>query len=648
LKYVADKSNKLCKETQKLYNKNMDRHYGVNETKENGTEIQTSLFRRIKEYGEGGVYPFHMPGHKRNTEAFSELKELGGDVDISEIDAFDNLHDAKGIIAQSQRLAAQALGVREAFYLVNGSTGGMLAAVRALSGRGDGVIVARNCHKSVYNAVSLNCLNAEYVYPDTAEIDGAMLYASVSPSAVEELLKRANGDPINLANCEPLNPAKGLLNCVNGEFINSATANGESLNPVKGEFSNNANDDPINSAKYKPMYHAKGEPLKPSDNQAYNTLNGESINREASKKNRISLVIITSPTYEGVISDVRAIAEVSHRYGAKLIVDEAHGAHLGLDSGFLNSARSCGADVVINSLHKTLSALTQSALLSVPFGSLCTKDDIRSLKSQLAVFETSSPSYVLLSSMDACIRRIACEKQEYFSRWSGALDKFHTECASLQNLIVLSQKLLGNAVYGFDKSKIVVIPKPCIEKDGVRLSRELRAMGIEIEMASAAYIIAMTGAGDTEASLDKLKSALFTIDGQASFGRSKHASDMQASNMHASDMQASDMQASDMQASDLSAKTEAYCGIVGIKPVVACPAWEAEEKERERIALCEADGSVSAEYIWAYPPGCPLIVPGERLNFRMLERLAHLSERGIAVSGSLSDFPNEIAVLKRQ
>ena len=204
-----------------------------------------------------------MPGHKRQSLHFPNPYAI----DITEIDGFDNLHHAEGILKEAQERAAELYGSRECFYLINGSTCGLLAAISAAAKRGETVLVARNCHKAVYHALFLRELSANYLYPVITE-NGIM--GQITAEQVEEALSQ---DPT------------------------------------------------------------------------------------------IKTVILTSPTYEGIGSDIGKISTVAHRHGAALIVDEAHGAHFGFGAGFPENAVRQGADAVIMSLHKTLPSFTQTALL---------------------------------------------------------------------------------------------------------------------------------------------------------------------------------------------------------------------------------------------------------------------------------------------
>ncbi|MCM1376809.1 MAG: aminotransferase class I/II-fold pyridoxal phosphate-dependent enzyme, partial [Muribaculum sp.] len=257
------------------------------------------LFTRLWENSESNFYPYHMPGHKRHV--WGQLSESLARLDITEIDGFDNLHQPEGILDGLQKKAALLYGAEESFYLVNGSTAGILSAVSCALPAGGRILMCRNCHRSAYHAAYLRNLAISYLYPQVC--DGYDIFDGVTAGQVQAALDR-----------------------------------------------------------------------KPD----------------------VGAVLIVSPTYEGRISDVREIARVAHSRGIPLIVDEAHGAHLGLAEGFAPNSCQAGADLVIHSVHKTLPALTQAALLHVN-GQLIDRDN---LKRFLHIYQSSSPSYLLMASID--------------------------------------------------------------------------------------------------------------------------------------------------------------------------------------------------------------------------------------------------------
>lgn len=464
------------------------------------------LLKKLNDYCPGAV-PMHMPGHKRNVQLAEYLRKLGADIDITEIDGFDDLHDADGVLAEGMERAARLWGAKRSFFCVNGSTGGILASVFAVLDDGDELVCARNCHKAVYNALELRRAKPRFLFPEREEQSGTDCI--VTADAVAAML------------------------------------------------------------------------------DAY----------PASKA-----VIITSPTYEGVVCDVDAIAAAVHERGAVLIVDEAHGAHLGFGCGFPNGAVKSGADIVVHSLHKTLPSLTQTAMVHV-----CSERvDEDKLARSMAIFETSSPSYLLMSSIDCCVRLLEERSEELFRLWRSRLELFERETSDLKHLRVMKKT---DAMYARDPSKLVISTR------GTGLSgRELMAVlrerySVELEMAAADYVVAMTGMGDIDYNIQALSDALCEIDRACEPAEIPTRPDVPHS--------------------------ERYCF-----------SWEAASMEREAVDISAAAGRVSAEYVWAYPPGIPLLIPGERIDSSFEKLIESREKAGISMKSTFSALPKKIYVLK--
>ena len=371
------------------------------------------LYDKLKDYAANGNYPMHMPGHKRSAEALPG--GLPYDIDITEILGFDDLHDPRGVLLETARLAAKLYGSDKSFPLINGSTVGILAAIGANAKRGDRILIAGACHRSARNAVSLFGLTPAFIPPDIDEASG--IDCSVTPGAVADALEGDGG---------------------------------------------------------------------------------------------IKLIVITSPTYEGVVSDVSAIAEVAHARGLPLIVDSAHGAHLGFSEAFPESAARAGADVAVMSLHKTLPALTQCSLLHVS-GRFANVTETARL---LSVLQTSSPSYVLMASIDACLRLLDAEKDRLFRGYERNLERFNADIWPLKNLFTLCHGSDGPhpGFFGFDPGKIVICTKNTA-MSGMELADILRAdHRIELELARAGHAIAMTSVCDSPEGFSRLANALLEID----------------------------------------------------------------------------------------------------------------------------------------
>ncbi len=304
-------------------------------------------------------------------------------------------------------------------------------------------------------------------------------------------------------------------------------------------------------------------------------------------------LLLTSPTYDGVLSDVGGLCELCHSRGIPVLVDEAHGAHLGF-SPFPRGAVAAGADLVVQSLHKTLPSLTQTALLHVQGGLV----DGEKVARSLGMFQTSSPSYPLMASVDGCLRLIR-DDPAVFERWFGLLDRFDRGAAGLRRLEVLchGRDSLGNHpdFWGFDPSKLVI----CCRGGGVtgpRLMERLRReYGLELEMAAPAYATAMTGAGESQESLEALLGALLEVD-----------------------------------ASLAARAAEAGFRTPAVPERVLGPAG-ALERAWVALPVGEAVGRVAAQYLWAYPPGIPLLVPGERVPAGFPELLESYLDAGVAL-----------------
>ena len=303
---------------------------------------------------QSNIYPFHMPGHKRRgSDIGAGLDPYA--IDITEIDNFDNLHHAEGIIKEAQAEAAALYGAKRAYFLINGSTCGILAAISAATKRGDKVLVARNCHKAVYHALYLRQLHPVFTYP---EITRTRLQGQITEAQ------------------------------------------------IRAAFDENPD---------------------------------------------IKAVVITSPTYDGVVSDVAAIASVAHAHGALLVVDEAHGAHFGFGGGFPQNAIALGADAVIVSLHKTLPAFTQTALLLL--GGMREA----AVEKFLGIYETSSPSYVLMTGIERCIHYVRDNKETVFAQLRSRLDRFYQKVSGLSHLnVVRKSDFSADEAYDFDESKIII------------------------------------------------------------------------------------------------------------------------------------------------------------------------------------------------
>lgn len=454
-------------------------------------------------------------------------------VDITEIEGFDNLHHPEGILKDSMKWAADVYGADQTYYLINGSTGGILAAVCGSVPRGGRILVSRNCHKSVYHGICLNQLKTSYVYPQ--EIEGLGIQGGITAEDVDRMLNRY------------------------------------------------------------------------MDTQA---------------------VLIVCPTYDGIVSDIEAIARIVHRAGLPLIVDEAHGAHFRYDAMFPASALDLGADVVIQSVHKTLPSLTQTALLHIkcnrPDGG-CYADRER-IDRYIHMVQSSSPSYVLMASIENSIYQM---EQTDTAPYGKQLHKLRRRLGQMRHLRLADTGLIGQAgIRDLDISKIVVSTRgTCLypAEDGLTgftgaqlddiLRREYH---LEMEMCGADYVTAITTVMDSGEGLERLGDALTRIDSQLTDAGYKP----------------------DGRSGDQKSVYSMRCD-------TAMSMGEAMEEKMASVGLEDSAGCISGEFVYIYPPGIPIVAPGEWISRPILEVILEYRDKGLPVQGPADQSLRTIRVVQK-
>ncbi len=315
-------------------------------------------------------------------------------------------------------------------------------------------------------------------------------------------------------------------------------------------------------------------------------------------------VFVTSPTYEGVVSDIRAIADVAHAHGAILIVDEAHGAHLGFSPAFPRSAVTEGADVVIQSLHKTLPTFTQSAILHI-----CSERvDGEKIAKYLSYYQTTSPSYLLMTGMDACVSLLAERGDELFAAYEARICRLRQRMAELMHIGLLTGD--SPEIWGFDPGKLYFSLRNTAltgEAFGQILREEF---AIEPEMTTADGCLCMTSIADTDEGFDRLAEAVIAIDRRLT-----------------------------------AAPDRAILALPDLPTMVCTPA-EAAVRPAETVSLTDAEGRIAGEFVWAYPPDIPLLVPGERIDGALIETFTDLQKSGVRLHSDSEGLPETVRVLK--
>ncbi len=450
---------------------------------------------------------FHMPGHKGSAlyrrfgyETF--LNDMM-DCDITEIPGADNLFQTEGILKAAQEEYATLYGVRKSYLLINGTSGGVIAAILASVSKGRKLVMARNSHKAIYNSLVLADVQPVYAYPEMISAYG--IAGEITAAEIERCL-RENPDA--------------------------------------------------------------------------------------------DAVILPSPNYYGICSDIKAIAKVVHAHGKILIVDQAHGAHLHFfrTAGFSDmpaSAEEAGADIVINSIHKTLASFTQSAVLNLNSDRV----DHYVLEDKLQMIQSTSPSYLLMASLDINADILRNHQETLMREWYENLQYFYTEARSIPGLMVIGSPLSVDSCLRLDITKIN-LDMSALGLDAGTLEHLLMERGVYAELTTGNILMCMTGIGNTRRDMVRLIEALREINGMYA-GRS----------------------GTDVQKKSVNAVFE--------KKLVLCSV----PAQKERIPLAEGAGRICASSIIPYPPGIPFVCPGEMLTDEVIRYIAELRNAGEKVIG---------------
>lgn len=460
---------------------------------------------------------FHVPGHKYGKA------QKNGDYpadphyqwDTTEIPGTDNLHEPEGMIREAQERASAFYGSKETFFLVNGTTAGVLGMILAALEPGETLLMGRDSHQSVYHGAYLAQARIRWLMPEYDPV--TLLNLGITKEAVEKSLR------------------------------------------------------------------------------AYP---------------EIKAVVLTYPTYFGICSDIQGIAAVCRAYGALLLVDEAHGAHFPLSFELPLPALSAGADICVQSTHKTLPALTQSSMLHVGSNRI----DLDKLRWMLRMVQSSSPSYLLMESLDQAVTLAARTGRFEMNRILDALQGFRRRVERIPGLVVPGKELIGRGgVHEVDLTKIIL--NPC--KSGVsgsQLTTLLRERyGIQMELSTPWYSLGVATIGNSTADIEALGTALEEL---------ADSSAPDTADIHP-----------------------------GIQPP-AMPDIRLEWREalgalKKQLPLSESTGAVSGAMVTPYPPGIPVLMPGEVITQETVDYIQACRQSGISVVG-LQGQGNEIIQVVNQ
>ncbi len=460
------------------------------------------------------IVPFDVPGHKRgmgNYELTDFLGEKCMGVDINSMKPLDNLCHPVSVIKEAEELAADAFGAHSAFFMVNGTTSAVQAMIMSVCKKGSKIILPRNVHRSVINALIICGAIPVYVNPEINHDLGISLGMSVVK--VKETIKE----------------------------------------------------------------------------------NPEAV-----------AVLVNNPTYYGICSNLKAITDFAHLNGMKVLVDEAHGAHFYFGENMPITAMAAGADMAAVSMHKSGGSLTQSSFLLA--GKDINKNYLRQI---INLMQTTSGSYLLLSSLDLSRKKLALEGRELFAKVEAMANYARNEINLIGDYYAYSKELInGDTVYDFDATKLSVYTLD-VGLAGIEVCNILlNDYDIQVEFGDIGNILAYISIGDTQKNLERLVSSLADI-------KRKYKKDNTGMLNHE------------------------Y-----ISPKVVLAPQEAFYAKKELVPIRKSAGSLCAEFVMCYPPGIPILAPGEEITEEIIDYIEYAKGKGCFLIGAEDLDANRINILK--
>lgn len=333
----------------------------------------------------------------------------------------------------------------------------------------------------------------------------------------------------------------------------------------------------------------------------------ESVRRALVEHPNAKAVFVINPTYYGAASDLRKIVEIAHSYGKPVIVDEAHGAHLGFHPDLPLSAMEAGADMSAVSVHKLLGSMTQSSILLVKSGFI----DDRRVKSALNLTQTTSPSYPLLASLDVARKQAALKGRKMLESTIQLCQRTREELNEIKGIYVMGSEIEGTeGCYALDPTKLAINLRG-IGLSGFEAEKLLKyEYHIQMELSDLYNVLAVGTIGDNEESMKILVNAIKDI--AQKYGK-KNVIKITAEFPENQEM-------------------------------VVSPRF-AFYSEKRVIPLEEAEGEISTEMLMAYPPGIPIICPGERVTKEVIEYAKILRTEGCQLQGTQDPEARTLMVL---
>ena len=473
------------------------------------------IYEALERFRRQRVVPFDVPGHKRG-RGNPELVQLLGDkcvgLDVNSMKPLDNLCHPVSVILEAENLAADAFGAAHAYFMVGGTTSSVQSMILTACKAGDKIILPRNVHRSVINALVLCGAEPVYVNPDVDAHIGIAL--GMELTAVEEAI-RMHPDAVAI-------------------FVNN-------------------------------------------------------------------------PTYYGICSDLRSIVELAHRCGMMVLVDEAHGTHLSFHEDLPVSAMEAGADMAAVSMHKSGGSLTQSSLLLA--GSAV---NTRYVEQIINLTQTTSASYLLLSSLDISRRNLALRGHASFEKVAAMAEYAREEINSIGGYYAYGAEIVNRkSIYDFDVTKLSVYTRD-IGLAGIEVYDLLRdEYDIQIEFGDIANILAYISIGDRIQDIERLVGALADIK-----------------RLYSKD-----------PASLMAAEY--------IAPKVCVSPQKAFYSDKVALPIAETAGRICSEFVMCYPPGIPILAPGELITEDIINYIIYAKEKGCSMQGTQDPYMEYLQVLEK-
>ena len=460
------------------------------------------VYEALERFKKKRIVPFDVPGHKRgrgNPELAALLGEKCVSLDVNSMKPLDNLCHPVSVIKEAEELAAEAFRADHAFFMVGGTTSAVQSMMLSACKAGDKIILPRNVHKSVINALVLCGATPVYVNPEMDSRLGIAL--GMECNEVEQAIKD-NPD----ATC----------------------------------------------------------------------------------------VLVNNPTYYGICSDLKKIVELAHANNMLVLVDEAHGTHLYFGENLPVCAMDAGADMAAVSMHKSGGSLTQSSIL------LTNKNVSWEYVSQIInLTQTTSASYLLISSLDISRRNLALRGRESFGKVMRMAEYARGEINAIGGYYAYGKDLVnGKSIVDYDVTKLSVYTRD-IGLAGIEVYDLLRdEYDIQIEFGDISNILAYISIGDRIQDIERLVGALADI-------KRLYAKD--ASNLLSGEY---------------------------IAPKVIVSPQTAFYAKKESLPISESAGRICSEFVMCYPPGIPILAPGEMITEEIINYILYAKEKGCSMQGT--------------